>query len=62
MITDTFGGVVKIVRSTIVSYPAVWLFTKHGEHSKYKGAVHLTVDQAKQLRDELDDFIGRHGG
>lgn len=57
MTSDTFGGVAKIVRSTISSDPAIWLFIKHGDHSKYKGALHLTVTQAQDLRDELDKFI-----
>ena len=54
---DTFGAEAKMVRSTISKVPAMWLFVKHGRYGKYKGALHLNLEQAETLRNELDHFI-----
>ena len=54
---STFGAVILTKESSIARYPALWLMIKNGPHSAYKGAAHLNVEQAIEIRETLDQFI-----
>jgi hypothetical protein len=53
----TFGARWKIERSSFVSYPAVWVFVRNSPTGPVKGALHLDIQNAIELRDRLSDFI-----
>jgi len=47
---DRYGHSVRIQESSLATEPCVWIFP-------LGGAAHLTLDQAKRVRDALDTFI-----
>jgi hypothetical protein len=58
---DSYGAEVTVRQSSAASGPHVWLFITGGamvspDHPN-DGSAHLTVEQAKRVRDALDAFI-----
>lgn len=56
--TDMYGGQVRVQQSSLASEPAVWIF---GKNSDLGSAAHLTVEQARRVRDALGAFLAEHG-
>jgi hypothetical protein len=58
---DSYGAAVTVRQSSAASGAHVWLFAEGGGVDRNDGAAHLTVDQARRVRDALDVFIAECG-
>jgi hypothetical protein len=53
--TDTYGSSVRVQESSAASEPKVWIFCdKRGDEP---ASPHLSVEQARLVRDALNEFI-----
>ena len=71
--TDSYGATIRVQESSAAPAPHVWVFVDGGgteapvgfpglpEGRKNDGSAHLTVEQARRLRDALDAFIAERG-
>lgn len=55
---DSYNHSVKIQESSNAGYDAVWIFAQNEDGDLC--CSHLNMDQAKRLRDALDEFIRDH--
>ena len=56
-ITDNRGSEIRVQKSSAADDDYVWIFAKRGG---YDDSPHLNVEQAKLIRDALDEFIKDH--
>jgi len=56
---DKYGTQVRVQQSSAASEPCVWIFANEQGKKGY-GAAHLTIEQAKRIRNALDDFVQEH--
>lgn len=54
---DTYQTEVRVQESSAASEDRVWIFLKPHEAYGVENALHLNVDQAKQLRKALKEWI-----
>lgn len=54
---DLYGHKVRVQKSSYAAEPAVWIFAEEGPCEVDPASPHLTVEQAKRVRDALDAFI-----
>ena len=52
--TDRYGNQVSVVESSLATEACCWIFSGK--------APHLTVEQARRVRDALDAFVRENGG
>lgn len=55
--TDSYGAEVIVRQSSNAEMDAVWVFVDGGGITGNDGAMHLSVDEATQLRDALSDYL-----
>jgi hypothetical protein len=53
-LVDRHGSSVRVQESSAAEEPCVWIFAERGEEPT---APHLTVEQARRVRDGLDTFL-----
>ena len=58
--TDLYGHKVRVQQSSYASEPAVWIFAEECPDEVGPTATHLTLEQAKRVRDGLDAFISEN--
>ena len=56
---DLYGSRVRVLGSSLARQPAVWIFTD-GPATSRTAAAHLSVEQARTVRDALDRFVTEH--
>lgn len=56
-LTDTYGATVRVKESSSAEEAKVWIFSEGGAVNGNKGAAHLSLEQAKQVRDALTEWI-----
>jgi len=54
---DSYGAKVIVRESSADPLDKVWIFVNDGAITNNKGSAHLNVEQAKTLRDALDEWI-----
>lgn len=57
---DSYGSDVRVQESSSAGEPHVWIFChnqRYGQGEQKDFTPHLTVEQAKIVRDALDEFI-----
>lgn len=57
---DRYGSEVRVQKGSLASEPTVWIFAKCHADACGPDAAHLTVEQAKRVRDALDAFIAEN--
>lgn len=59
---DSYGNDVRVQKSSNAEMDAILIFTnKAGENHARAASPHLTVEQAKLVRDALTEFINEYG-
>lgn len=67
-LTDTYGATVRVKESSSAEASKVWIFVQGGAVNGNNGAAHLDLEQARQVRDALDEwirdqeFVDKHSG
>ena len=51
-LTDRYGATISVQESSLATEPCCWIFCTGGT-----GTPHLTLDQARRVRDALNVFI-----
>lgn len=62
-VEDQSGGTVSVSSSSSATAPSIWLRTKEAPVYKSgagESALHLSLDQATRLKDNLDELIKNH--
>lgn len=57
--TDRYGHRVRVQQSSLATEDCAWIFCNRGERDPegYEPSPHLTVEQARLVRDALSEFI-----
>ena len=58
--TDKYGSKIRVQESSIATEPCCWIFADAASSMAATTQPHLTVEQAKRVRDALDAFIQEH--
>ena len=56
-LTDTYGATVRVKESSSAEESKVWIVTQGGSVNGNNGAAHLNLEQAKRVRDALEEWI-----
>lgn len=59
-ITDAYGGTIRVYESSAAESPHLWLNVTAFAGFTDKGTAHLTIDQARQIADQLNWFADHH--
>jgi hypothetical protein len=54
---DSYGADVRVQASSQAMYDAVWIFVKGGGIDDNEGSTHLNAQQARIVRDALNEFL-----
>lgn len=54
---DTYGADVSVVQSSSAERDALWIFIEGGGISNNKGSSHLSIEQAKEVRDAINRWL-----
>lgn len=58
-LTDQHGARVRVQESSLATEACVWIFASDDDHGP-DATPHLTVEQARTVRDALTEFIDEH--